>query len=1019
MKALASITAIILLVAASPVALVTWGKLNNLATVDWIRLFTRPDDGSFLLGLLTLIGWLAWASATCSLVGETIAQLRHRPLSLRLPGTAWFAPAAVALIGAVATLGTIGTAVSVFGHPNAAVSFTDTSTASDGAATTWVGSPAEQVATSSDAAELTDTTDALAASGTATSGTPRRTVESLTGASEPQPYLVRPGDDLWSLAETYLGSGARWGEILTENDSSLLGPLAELKPGTVLILPATSGVTPASVPAPDMPANVEELTPSHPLPQLQHHEPASIVVHSGDTLWDLAETHLGDAYQWPQLHEANQNAVVNPDLIYPGQELRLPSSVVDSLSVTEGSPTTESPSTVEDLPTAEDSSVTDVRSTAGSASTVEDSRVTLEGGASMPDYDGSPAPTDGRVSDVGKPTFERQTTEDDATAPESLSTAERLLAILGPLGPTAAAAVLLACQARRAAQLRHRALGRAVPTLEEAITRFETALTKSAATGATPEQFHDGVMTYVVLGVSDDEVRQQVELDLANAGVVCLYGDENVCNGLLGTITTQLLRSCSRAELTMHCVVGEHQWLSNLDDGLITWFDDTDALLAEATRTALERLAHLQTYETVLGKQTKPEYGAAWIPQFYALSAPNAVFDAHVDFAAAGITVLVAGGSPQASSNYSIEVGADRAGTVHPFGQRFVANVLTPDTEASLADYATTYSSPSLDPAPWWDDHVPDAPDDLLEPSPSLSVTFDDINLAFAQQQNGGHVPNGTLLACDTAAEVNCVAPTLLVLGEVSLVGCSGKLPDKAIQQCVEYAGWLLEHPNTTSVAMADALLVSEGTRRSNMSRLRGWLGATPDGEPYLPEAYSGRMRLHPMVTSDWEQFQAFIGAGINKASTASLIRALSQVRGVPLQDAPPGLWGWAANWRNNMVGAIRDAAVVLGSRALDAEEYPLTEWALQRGELVVSHDDLLTMIRLRLEHALGHRAEVDRIVLGTVRFAREMSFDISKELGQVISHVTRPDRGGSLAEMQSVASHAMAEPRSVRELKA
>jgi nucleoid-associated protein YgaU len=53
--------------------------------------------------------------------------------------------------------------------------------------------------------------------------------------------------------------------------------------------------------------------------------PAGVVeVRPGDTLWDLAAAHLGDPLKWPLLHQANRGIVSDPDLIYPGQSLRIP-----------------------------------------------------------------------------------------------------------------------------------------------------------------------------------------------------------------------------------------------------------------------------------------------------------------------------------------------------------------------------------------------------------------------------------------------------------------------------------------------------------------------------------------------------------------------------------------------------------------------------------------------------------------------------------------------------------------------
>ena len=48
-------------------------------------------------------------------------------------------------------------------------------------------------------------------------------------------------------------------------------------------------------------------------------------VKSGDSLSAIAESEMGDARRWPELYEANKDAVgKNPDMIHPGLELRIP-----------------------------------------------------------------------------------------------------------------------------------------------------------------------------------------------------------------------------------------------------------------------------------------------------------------------------------------------------------------------------------------------------------------------------------------------------------------------------------------------------------------------------------------------------------------------------------------------------------------------------------------------------------------------------------------------------------------------
>ncbi|MCC6177257.1 MAG: LysM peptidoglycan-binding domain-containing protein [Chloroflexi bacterium] len=50
----------------------------------------------------------------------------------------------------------------------------------------------------------------------------------------------------------------------------------------------------------------------------------SYTVESGDTLSGIAERFYGDANQWNRIFEANRDQLDNPDLIYPGQTLRIP-----------------------------------------------------------------------------------------------------------------------------------------------------------------------------------------------------------------------------------------------------------------------------------------------------------------------------------------------------------------------------------------------------------------------------------------------------------------------------------------------------------------------------------------------------------------------------------------------------------------------------------------------------------------------------------------------------------------------
>ena len=77
----------------APVALWVWGvppgRVTNLL---------RPDDGSALLAVLTLLGWLVWAAFTASVVIEVINVIGRRAVPLRLPLLGGFQSVAGALV---------------------------------------------------------------------------------------------------------------------------------------------------------------------------------------------------------------------------------------------------------------------------------------------------------------------------------------------------------------------------------------------------------------------------------------------------------------------------------------------------------------------------------------------------------------------------------------------------------------------------------------------------------------------------------------------------------------------------------------------------------------------------------------------------------------------------------------------------------------------------------------------------------------------------------------------------------
>lgn len=53
-------------------------------------------------------------------------------------------------------------------------------------------------------------------------------------------------------------------------------------------------------------------------------EPKKYTVQKGDSLSKIAKQFLGNASKWNEIYEANKDTISDPDMIHPGQELKIP-----------------------------------------------------------------------------------------------------------------------------------------------------------------------------------------------------------------------------------------------------------------------------------------------------------------------------------------------------------------------------------------------------------------------------------------------------------------------------------------------------------------------------------------------------------------------------------------------------------------------------------------------------------------------------------------------------------------------
>lgn len=58
-------------------------------------------------------------------------------------------------------------------------------------------------------------------------------------------------------------------------------------------------------------------------------KPSTYVVKKGDCLWNISKRVWGDPQKWPLLFATNEDQIKNPNLIYPGQEFKIPATITN------------------------------------------------------------------------------------------------------------------------------------------------------------------------------------------------------------------------------------------------------------------------------------------------------------------------------------------------------------------------------------------------------------------------------------------------------------------------------------------------------------------------------------------------------------------------------------------------------------------------------------------------------------------------------------------------------------------
>ena len=398
-----------------------------------IDALTARDDGTLISVILLIVAWLAWAYLAIALLVEIWAAIRRVPAP-KMPGFALPQGAARKLVGAamlafIAAPALAGTANAdtTAPTPHQHQTITATSVASD-----TTDPAAEEVTTpSADGFERATTT-----------------------------HVVGPHDSLYSLAATYLGDGERYMEIFEDNRGIVQANGARLTDPDLIVDGTTLTITLDTPAAAPEPANAKRATIDH-------------TVQPGDTLADLAETHLGDGKRYMEIFEDNRGIVqangarlTDPDLIVDGTALTI------TLDTPAAAPAADEPSAPEPEPTVPADEEASPATEAAAPTPAAEETPPAEPAPTTPQRP-APEPVRAAVGDTqtstsSTPTI-HTTTEEDADADD--------IGVRAPIGVGALAAsgVIGLIASRRFFQRRERARGAqlAMPTGAAAVVERE------------------------------------------------------------------------------------------------------------------------------------------------------------------------------------------------------------------------------------------------------------------------------------------------------------------------------------------------------------------------------------------------------------------------------------------------------------------------------------------------------------------------------------------------------------------
>jgi len=241
----------------------------------------------------------------------------------------------------------------------------------------------------------------------------------------------------------------------------------------------------------------------------------------------------------------------------------------------------------------------------------------------------------------------------------------------------------------------------------------------------------------------------------------------------------------------------------------------------------------------------------------------------------------------------------------------------------------------------------------------------------FRAASAGADVPIAAL-APEGVAPAAQLVPGSAMPVEVSLLGQAGVQAPGSIEPdrlalATELVVYLAVHPAGVHTNVLTGAVWPRGVtgevRDAALSRVHAWLATDAAGQPNLLTDASGRLRLGPGARVDWQVFRALFVQASHAAAAADptaeagyLQRALALVRGQFLDGRDPSRYAWLAtdDIEYEVTAAIADAAHRLATLRLAAGDPDAAMDAARSGLRLAFNDELLWRDLLTAAHATG-----------------------------------------------------------------